>query len=218
MGMGQQRKEVDQPEVDVRRSVLESAVRLFNTKGYAATTVREIVERAGVSKPVLYYYFGNKEGVFLELVRGSYEELVTALDVREDDGETARERIASLFDRVYSLTCEHIEGARMMYSLYYGPPSGAPYFDFDVYHRAFVGAVLKLVKEGVEKGEWIAENIGDVAWAIIGGLSVAVEVQLSHPEASLGRDGLSRVLKVIFDGICSAPTGRSMQRKGVPDA
>jgi AcrR family transcriptional regulator len=30
-------------------------------KGYTATSVRKIVEEAGVSKPSLYYYFGNKE-------------------------------------------------------------------------------------------------------------------------------------------------------------
>jgi TetR/AcrR family transcriptional regulator len=204
-GTGGERKKAEEPEQHVRRLVLQSAVHLFNRKGYAATTVREIVERAGVSKPVLYYYFGNKEGVFLELVRGSYEKLMSAIEARQDAGKNAREKILSLFDRVYSLTCEHIEAARMMYSMYYGPSSGAPFFDFDAYHRAFVGAVNKLMKEGVENGEWIAENIEDAAWAIVGGLSVAVEVQLSHPEASLGRERLSRILELIFNGICSVP-------------
>ncbi|MBW2208934.1 MAG: helix-turn-helix transcriptional regulator, partial [Deltaproteobacteria bacterium] len=51
-------------EQDARAVLLEAATALFAQKGYAGTSVREIVERAGVTKPVLYYYFENKEGLF----------------------------------------------------------------------------------------------------------------------------------------------------------
>ena len=46
--------------VEARERLLSGATELFASKGYAATTVREIVERAGVTKPVLYYYFRSK--------------------------------------------------------------------------------------------------------------------------------------------------------------
>jgi AcrR family transcriptional regulator len=41
----------------------------FARKGYDRTSVQEIVAAAGVTKPVLYYYFRNKEGLYLELLR-----------------------------------------------------------------------------------------------------------------------------------------------------
>ena len=44
------------PGVDAAK-IVAAAVRLFCEKGYEATAVREIVEAAGVTKPVLYYYF-----------------------------------------------------------------------------------------------------------------------------------------------------------------
>ncbi|MEA2040283.1 MAG: TetR/AcrR family transcriptional regulator, partial [Thermodesulfobacteriota bacterium] len=47
----------------VRARLLVAGTTIFAEKGYASTTVREIVARAGVSKPVLYYYFKNKEGI-----------------------------------------------------------------------------------------------------------------------------------------------------------
>ena len=56
----------------VRERLLTGATELFTRKGYAATTVREIVAAAGVTKPVLYYYFRNKEGIYLELIRGAF--------------------------------------------------------------------------------------------------------------------------------------------------
>ena len=61
----------DESPLGARQRLLDAAAELFNGKGYAATTVREIVKAAGVTKPVLYYYFKNKEGIFLELMRGN---------------------------------------------------------------------------------------------------------------------------------------------------
>jgi TetR/AcrR family transcriptional regulator len=42
-------------ETEVRKRLLKAALELFTKKGFAATSVREIVEIAGVTKPVLYY-------------------------------------------------------------------------------------------------------------------------------------------------------------------
>jgi len=45
-----------------------AAADLFASKGYHHVSVREICDRAGVSKPVLYYYFKDKEDLLYKLV------------------------------------------------------------------------------------------------------------------------------------------------------
>ena len=55
-------------ENNARERLLETATELFAEKGYAGASVREIVEKAGVSKPVLYYYFKSKEGLFYAIL------------------------------------------------------------------------------------------------------------------------------------------------------
>lgn len=99
-----------------------------------------------------------------------------------------------------------------MYAIYYGPPQGAPFFDFDAYHIKFQDAIRRMVEEGVRKGELRKGDAGDMTWAIIGAVNVAMEVQLCHPEVGLGKAGLARVLDVIFAGI--AAEGRKGTRKG----
>ncbi len=47
----------------VARHIARTAARLFAERGYDATSVREIVEAAGVAKPTMYYYFRSKEGL-----------------------------------------------------------------------------------------------------------------------------------------------------------
>ena len=50
-------KTTEAAQLNARERLLETATDIFAKKGYAGTSVREIVNRAGVSKPVLYYYF-----------------------------------------------------------------------------------------------------------------------------------------------------------------
>ncbi len=52
------------PDADVRQRILDAAEGLFAERGYGAATTREIAERAGIGKRMLFYYFANKEAVY----------------------------------------------------------------------------------------------------------------------------------------------------------
>lgn len=185
----------------VRRKLLAGAAELFTRKGYAATTVREIVAAAGVSKPVLYYYFKNKEGIYLELMRETFTKADGLLASALEERGTVTKKLMRFFDQAFSLFLEKIQGVRVMYAIYYGPHQGAPFFDFDAYHLRIQQTIRRLVEQGIRKGEFRRGNAEDMTWAILGALNVAIEVHLGHPEMSLGRQGLARVLKVILQGI-----------------
>ena len=58
-----------------RTLLLQCAKELFYEKGYDAVGVQEIVEKAGLTKPTLYYYFGSKIGVLRTLLETKFEEL-----------------------------------------------------------------------------------------------------------------------------------------------
>ena len=56
------------------------ALRLFAEKGYEATSMREIAEHLGITKPALYYHFDSKEAIVRELLHdllGQVAELVS---------------------------------------------------------------------------------------------------------------------------------------------
>jgi AcrR family transcriptional regulator len=48
-----------------RQALLDAATRLFDERGYDATTVRDIGERSGVDPALIARYFGSKEGLYL---------------------------------------------------------------------------------------------------------------------------------------------------------
>jgi TetR/AcrR family transcriptional regulator len=188
---------------NARERLMTAATDLFNRKGYASTSVREIVEAAGVTKPVLYYHFGNKEGLYLALFQETFAALLGLLsDARNHEG-TARERIAYLCDQAYVFHAAHLPLVRVMYSIYYGPPQGAPPFDFDATHHAFQAQTAEILEEGIRKGELKPMPVEQAMWAVMGALNIAMEVDLCHPEQSLGREGLARLIGTIFDGLAA---------------
>ena len=76
----------------VRTRILESAHRVFSEKGYRESTMDEIAEGVGLSKPALYRYYQSKEELFREIFRLFNQ--ATAKALRESfkggplDGET----------------------------------------------------------------------------------------------------------------------------------
>jgi AcrR family transcriptional regulator len=51
-----------------RRAILDAAAETFTTRGYAATTMTQVAERAGVAVDTVYAAVGRKPALFLELV------------------------------------------------------------------------------------------------------------------------------------------------------
>jgi TetR/AcrR family transcriptional regulator len=190
-------------DVSARERVLEAAARLFTSKGYAATTVREIVADAGVTKPVLYYYFGSKEGIYLELLCRPFAEFETIVEEQKADKGDTQTRLLSLADRVFSLFLNHLDVGRLMYSIYYGPPQGAPFFDFDAQHLQWEQAIAELIAEGMQKGEIREGNVGEMTLVVLGAISVSMEVCLCRPEAMVDKKTLANLLHLVFRGIAA---------------
>ncbi|MEW6555353.1 MAG: TetR family transcriptional regulator [Actinomycetota bacterium] len=77
------RRRVQSGESDTRERIVRTATSIFLKNGYQRTTISEIVDTLGVTKPSFYYYFENKRDVYFvcldqifETVFGSaYEEI-----------------------------------------------------------------------------------------------------------------------------------------------
>lgn len=197
-------------ETSVRKRLMDAAILLFTNRGYAATSVREIVEMAGVTKPALYYHFDSKEGIYLAIL----DDLVKIADhvvaaSRVEEG-TAKERIESFLTHVF----EHFERrkaeVRMINAVFWGPAQGVPHFDFETFHRMFQDFVREAVVEGIASGELRSLDPDAVTLAIVGVLSFNMDLNLAHPELGLGQDGLRRTLDLVFSGI-AAPKASSQE-------
>jgi AcrR family transcriptional regulator len=64
------------PRAERERQMVEVAEEIFVDRGFLSTSMDEVAERVGVSKPMIYEYFGSKEGLFVACIRAARAELL----------------------------------------------------------------------------------------------------------------------------------------------
>ena len=185
----------------VRERLLSEALRLFSSRGYASTTVREIVESAGVTKPVLYYYFGNKEGIYLALMESSYATFAARMGELLGQKGMAGERMENLCLGIFDTFIEYMDVAREIYSIYFGPQQGAPHFDHEQAFDWMLDAIKVIVAEGMTTGEFRQCDVSDAAWAIVGCINTCMEEQLCRNIPRIDRNGVKKILGIVLSGI-----------------
>jgi len=188
---------------DARERLRAAALDQFTRRGYAATSIRELCQAAGVTKPVLYYYFKSKEGLYLDLMEGAYvlfEATVAELTIYPG---AAFQRIITFCGGVFDVGMANLPLLRLIYSMYYGTPQGAPHYNLDQYFDRMLEVITALVREGIATGEIRDGNVNDMTWAILSCLNTTLEEQLCHQQPRIDRCAMTRMLELLFRGIAA---------------
>ncbi len=133
--------------------ILTKALALFSEKGYDATSVREICEAAGVTKPTLYHFYGSKEGVYRAIVEGALhrfrEEMLGSLS----GPGSLRDRLVRMARTYIESTAREPELARFIMALIHTAPRSAPATDFVGFYESILAALAGTVDAAVTGGE-----------------------------------------------------------------
>jgi TetR/AcrR family transcriptional regulator len=199
-----ERKRNDEP--GVRRTLLLAGINLFAEKGYASTSVREIVALAGVTKPVLYYYFRNKEGLFQAILDWAAEWQESILHEALQSPGTAFERIVYLYRRIYQGLMENIQLFKMINHLFFGPPQGAPRYDIERFHRRMAEVIKEIYLGGLRQGEVREIDPEEATFLVLGVTDYCFHLDYLHPE-SMDPDRAERLLCLAFQGLSERNEG-----------
>jgi AcrR family transcriptional regulator len=188
-------------EPDARQRLLVAALDRFTAQGYAAASVREIVAAAGVSKPVLYYHFGSKEGLYLALLQESFGTFEALLAEFARGEGTARQRLLHYCDNIYASAAANIEILRLSHAIYYGPPQGAPFFDFDGFFQKMLDGIAALLDDGVRSGEFRSVPRHETTWAVMGILNICMQELICQTSRRIEGQGMAVALNILLDAI-----------------
>jgi len=137
-----------------RTALLEAAAEEFGRKGYADASLNRILERAGLSKGVAYYYFEDKEDLFLTVVRSYMDVLDVGFFTTLPESITAETfwpSLAEVYRRAFVRSRE-IPWAfgvwRAAGELWRNDPTGA----LAAFADEWVGVVMRLFKRGQSLG------------------------------------------------------------------
>jgi TetR/AcrR family transcriptional regulator len=88
----------------MQQTIIDAALLEFSDKGYDGGRVDEIALKAGINKNVLYHHFGSKDGLFIAVLRHTYENIRAKqqdLQLRTLDPETAMRRLVVFTGRIW---------------------------------------------------------------------------------------------------------------------
>jgi AcrR family transcriptional regulator len=97
-------KDVPMRTTNVQDEVLRAALDLFSTRGYATTSVQEIVAAAGVTKGAMYHYFASKD----DLLFAIYDRLLSLQKARLDEIVAAGDERGDGVEEVLRAVCEDV--------------------------------------------------------------------------------------------------------------
>jgi AcrR family transcriptional regulator len=190
----------------VKEALLVAGIDLFAEKGYASTSVREIVSAAGVSKPVLYYYFQSKEGLFKSILDSAAHEQENILQEALQKPGTALERIVHLYRRIYKALMENLQIFKLINHLFFGPPQGAPRYDIERFHRRMAEVIREIYLGGFRQGELREVDPHEATLLVLGVTDYCFHLDYLHPE-SMDADRAERLLRIAFEGLSKRKDG-----------
>lgn len=166
----------------LRERILDAALERFATQGYAATSVRELVEAVGCTKPALYYHFGSKEDLFLELVRSRIDGLHELLRSCTEQPGTMEERLLAMTGAILEGVRQSPLSMRLLITAEHRPDEGQPEVDLRSMHEAFLHYTRTLLEDGQARGEVRSDLPAEpLAWSLIGAVHVrALGIALGH--------------------------------------
>lgn len=185
-----------------REAVLAAAATVFKQNGFAATSIDDIAKASGLDRASLYYYAGNKQELFnevvLEVIASNVE---LAEEIRDRDAPT-EEKIADLFR---NLLQSYRDNYPHMHVFIQEDPakikvrSGSN--DFAELQRRFDRALIAIIQEGVDNGV-VRDDLSTrlVAFGLIG--MVNWTHRWFHPDGPVGPDEVSSTFsKLAIDGL-----------------
>jgi AcrR family transcriptional regulator len=179
--------------------MLEMAGRVFAARGFHEASMDEIAEAAGVSKPMLYSYFGSKDRLYFAYVDAAYQQLITAIDeaVAAAGPDPERQlRLGTL--AYYTYVGDHRHAFRVLFREM-GDPGGelAPQR-----HRLMrrVGAAIEAIVVASEARPWRAVDTEMLAEGWIGAARALADWWLDRADVS-AETMTERLLEFLLKGV-----------------
>jgi len=103
------------PAARRRKQLLDVALQVFAARGFHPTSMNDLAEAAGVTKPVLYQHFGSKRELYLEILEDVGGRLRDAIEKATSEAAGPREQVARGFAAYFQFVAEHQAAFQLLF-------------------------------------------------------------------------------------------------------
>lgn len=185
-----------------REAVLLTAVRLFNARGFHATSLDDVASVLGISKPTIYHYLGNKEQVLLECMSRGLAMLRAAAEQAREAPGNGLDRLSHFLVRYGKVIMDDFGRCVVRTPEEALSRDGA--VRFRAQKREIDGAIRALVEEGIADGSVAPVDPRMATFAIAGALNWAARWQRADgPMAP--HDIATQLVAILANGLAAQP-------------
>lgn len=186
----------------VRERILAAAKKAFARLGYAATSLRHIADAAGVTKPMVFYYFGSKEGLYRTLIEGAVTRLREGMAAAVTGDAPVREKLIRLVQLHIDFARHESDTLRFIAAAVIQPESTVVPFPIEPCQEApHVVALQALVDEGIRRGELDVEDPAVVVQLMHGALGIFFQETLHGRPPPADPAWAERLVAALWRGI-----------------
>ncbi|HVK59362.1 MAG TPA: TetR/AcrR family transcriptional regulator [Candidatus Kapabacteria bacterium] len=196
-----------------REHILMVALRHFADRGYAGSSVQEIVDEAKVAKPMLYYYFDSKAGLYQALIDTAHDERFRIMSEAADSAETLRAKLCAILVSLFGFIKTHRELVRLAFASAFAAPGEMPEgLAYKAKCERNFEFIHSLVKSGIENDELDSSfDSKDLAIAWYGLMNIYTVGQVLQPDISYTEKTARNVVDLFLNG--AAPKGAQSDAK-----
>lgn len=110
-----------------KENILKVALDLFSAKGYDGVGIQEIVEKAGITKPTLYHYFGSKRGLLESLIEQYFSRFFDVVKTAAIYKGDLPLTMTNITRAIFGFVSENRDFYRMYLSMCFSSPDSEPY-------------------------------------------------------------------------------------------
>jgi AcrR family transcriptional regulator len=194
-----------------RARLLEAAAEVFKEKGFGATSINDIAARLGSDRASVYYYYGSKQEIYLDLIRRAVEQIVVIAETTAAETGPAAVRLRHLFEA----TLDGYERHHPYLHIFiqedvrrFSPDDGPGNVELELWGSRFEKAFATVIKDGIDQGEFRATLDPHLAMLAMLGTINWSHRWFSPGERFSGQELGTGFVEIFLDGI-RAPRARN---------
>jgi len=184
-----------------RERILLEAARLFRHHGYAATTLREVADAAGIKAGSIYYHFESKDQILGEVLDKGILAVIDAVQQRVNalpSKATARQRVAAAIEGHLWGLLHHGDFTSANIRVYGQIPPAAKNRHRKI-RREYADYWDRLLEDALQRGELRPDtSTAIIRLFVIGALNWTVEWY--NPQKGSFQDFVKQISAIVFDG------------------
>lgn len=190
---------------DKRDAVLRTAARLFNEKGFHATSLDTVAERLNVTKPTLYYYVKSKDEILFDCVRAGLDLVRAGIAEASRGGGSALDRLRACMRAYVDVVTQDF--GMCVIRVGEDPLPAARRRELRRLKAQIDGEFRRVIEEGIAEGSIAPCDAKLAAFTLAGALSWIG--RWYRPDGGLAPDELAaRCIEMLLHGIVPRPAAR----------